>query len=63
MSSFSDIYYENEKDKELATAIQVYANYLGIEIDSQRSLLHIAEEAFYELPDDWSFGIGNFNTF
>ena len=49
---------EDDREKDLKTAILVFAHYLGIDLDSQQHLLYIAKEAFDNLPDGWDFGIG-----
>jgi len=44
--------------QELAGAIRVFAHYLGINVDTELDLMSVAEEAFYDLPEDWEIGIG-----
>jgi hypothetical protein len=45
-------------DKELETAVLVFAHYLGIDIEKERDLIDIAQEALEDLPDGWQLGIG-----
>eukprot|EP00600_Ochromonadales_sp_CCMP1393_P001730 CAMPEP_0174984910 /NCGR_PEP_ID=MMETSP0004_2-20121128/18016_1 /TAXON_ID=420556 /ORGANISM="Ochromonas sp., Strain CCMP1393" /LENGTH=220 /DNA_ID=CAMNT_0016237435 /DNA_START=16 /DNA_END=675 /DNA_ORIENTATION=- len=45
-------------DEQMATALRVFAHYLGIDLDNELDLLPVAEEAFYNLPNDWEVGIG-----
>lgn len=46
--------------KDLDAAILVFANYIGIDLESpkQKHLIAIAEEAFRNIPEGWELGIG-----
>ncbi|RYH00753.1 hypothetical protein EON65_48830, partial [archaeon] len=49
---------DEQDQKDLTTAIYVFAHYLGIDLDKEQELIHIAEDAFENLPPGWEFGIG-----
>ena len=46
-------------DAEFNTAVYVFAHYLGIDLEKEQVLLHVAETALRTLPDGWSLGIGD----
>lgn len=48
----------SDDEKDLSTAIMVFAHYIGIDLDHESELLWVAEEAFDNLPDGWEVGIG-----
>jgi hypothetical protein len=50
---------EPDEDKDINTAVMVFAHYIGIDLDSEPDLIWIAEEAFDKLPEGWEFGIGD----
>ena len=41
------------------TAVLVFAHYLGIDLESEKELLPIAENALRNLPQGWELGIGD----
>jgi hypothetical protein len=50
----------DEDNKDLfRTAVGVFAHYIGIELENEKDLLWIAEEAFEKLPDCWEFGVAD----
>ncbi|KAJ1422986.1 hypothetical protein B484DRAFT_420780, partial [Ochromonadaceae sp. CCMP2298] len=46
------------EEDQMATALRVFAHYLGVDLETEQELLSVAEEAFYDLPQDWEVGIG-----
>ena len=40
------------------TAVLAYAQYLGIDLDTEDHLVHIAKQALKDLPDGWEVCIG-----
>lgn len=50
---------EDPEDPEMATAVRVFAHYLGVDLDTELDLLPAVKEAFYNLPEDWDIGIGD----
>ncbi len=45
-------------EKDFKTAVAVYAHYLGIDVETERNLVFIAEDALHNLPRGWDHGIG-----
>lgn len=46
-------------DKDARTTAElVFANYLGLDIDTEQDLIYIAKEALDNLPSGWELGIG-----
>jgi hypothetical protein len=48
----------DEEEKDINTAVMVFAHYIGIDLDKEQDLLWIAEDAFDDLPEGWEVGIG-----
>lgn len=46
-------------EAEFKTAVLVFAHYLGIDLESEKELLPIAENALRNLPQGWELGIGD----
>lgn len=46
-------------EEEFNTAVLVYAHYLGINLEEERELISIAEEALKTLPEGWELGVGD----
>lgn len=49
---------EDNSRSDISTAVLVFAHSLGIDIESEPYLLHIAEYALRNLPPNWQLGIG-----
>ena len=45
-------------DEEFQTAVLVFAHYLGINLETEKKLIYIAEDALNNLPSDFELGIG-----
>ena len=44
---------DSEEGARMRHAVYVYANYLGIDINTEQDLIHIAQRALTELPENW----------
>ena len=47
------------EEADFNTAVLVFAHYLGIDLESEKELLPIAESALRNLPQGWELGIGD----
>jgi hypothetical protein len=51
--------FGSEKSAEdITTAILVFANHIGIDINKDEGLMYIANESLKDLPDGWELGVG-----
>lgn len=45
----------------MATAVMVFASHIGIDVNMEQNLMHIAFESLVDLPDKWELGVPNEN--